>query len=427
MVMKIKLIIALALAIVLLIVIVVPAPADSPSLADTILNPAGGSLEQNPGTAGGSAEAPPVVAQQWYFVMLTDVTGMNAEEGVAAAWGFDYGVKAINETGGVRGVDVRSATRDTASEASKAASEMATVAGGSDVDGNALLVLGPVLAAEYDAAADVFADAHIPAIGYAANEETIRKDAPYAISSAAAPGEAAGKAVTAWISKDAGIQKIAMIYDSSIYSINGNAERVKQVIADAGLTLTVTVETSGDVFDAAGVAEAAFGTGANAFYIDLAGDGNRRVAEQLAHLNGDSVPSLLMGSLAVDFAQFSDVSALTSEKVFFWSEYDPGLDTEKRQAFNAAFTAAIGSNHYYNIAVNYCQAARFAAQAIEELGLTGDPARLSEEREKLAIYLHDCAQVRTPLGNFATENGYKLVEPALYSIKDGKFVQVIEG
>jgi ABC-type branched-subunit amino acid transport system substrate-binding protein len=425
---KIKLMVVLALAVVLVIIVLVPGPADSGSLTDVILGGSNGSSAQDPGSAGGASadtEAPPVATQEWYFVMLTDVTGMSAEEGVAAAWGFDYGVKALNASGGVRGIDVRSATRDTASEPGKAASEMTAVAEGLGVDAGALLVLGPVLSAEYDAAAAVFTEAHIPAIGYAENKETLRNGAPYAVSSAAASGEAAGKAVSAWIAQNPAIQKIAMVYDSSIYSINGNAERVKQVIAEAGLTLSVTVETSGDAFDAAGVAEAAFGTGADAYYLDLAGEGNRRVAEQLTHLNGDSAPELLMGSLAVDFSLLSDVPALASEKVFFWSEYDPAVDGERRQAFNTAFEAAIGSNHYYNIAVNYCQAARFAAQAIEELGLTGDPALLAEEREKLAAYLHDCEQIRTPLGNYATKDGYKLTEPVLYQIKDGKFVKVL--
>jgi ABC-type branched-subunit amino acid transport system substrate-binding protein len=416
---KIKIIIALVLVLILLIMLAVPDPQHD------------GLLGNDDGGFGGSAQgvqspedASPVAVREWYFVMLTDVTGMSAEEGVAAAWGFDYGVKAINESGGVRGISVRSATRDTASVASNAASEMTAVAEGHGVDGGALLVLGPVLSDEYDAAAPIFTEAHIPAIGYATDAEALQYYAPYAVSSAAASGEAAGNAVSAWIAGDSGIRKIAMVYDSSIYSINGNAEHVKNVIAEAGLELAGTVETGGDSFDAAGVAETVFGFDADAYYIDLSGDGNKRVAEQLAHLNGDSAPKLLIGSLNVDLSQFLDIAEMSSDKVSFWSEYDPIADGERIQEFNAAFASAIGSNHYYNIAVNYCQAARFAQQAIEELGLTGDPAHLTEERDKLAVYLRDCSLVRTPLGDYETIAGRKITHFRIYQIKDGTFVDV---
>ncbi|MDR0875196.1 MAG: ABC transporter substrate-binding protein [Clostridiales Family XIII bacterium] len=418
---KTKIIIALVLVLILLIIIAVPGEQSDGLLGN---GNAGGGSGDSAQSVQPPGDAPPVAVREWYFVMLTDVTGMSAEEGVAAAWGFDYGVKAINESGGVRGISVRSATRDTASVAVNAAAEMTAVAEGLGVDGGALLVLGPVLSDEYDAAAQIFTEAHIPAIGHAVGDATLQNYAPYAISSAAEPGGAAGKAVAAWIAGDPGIQKIAMIYNSSIYSINGNAERVKEVIAGEGLSLVGTVETGGDTFDAAGVAETAMGFDADAYYIDLGGDGNRRVAEQLAHLNGDSAPRLIMGSLNVDLSQFLDIAVLSSDKVFFWSEYDPVADGEKRQAFDTAFAAAIGSNHYYNIAVNYCQAARFAQQAIEELGLTGDPEHLTEERDKLAAYLRDCSLVRTPLGDYETSAGRKIAQSRLYRMKDGAFVSV---
>ncbi|GHU68400.1 hypothetical protein AGMMS49983_21000 [Clostridia bacterium] len=414
--MKIKLIIVFALTAVLLILLAVPGSADRVSQGDSGLNLGSGSQ-----TSKDIAEPLPVATREWYFELLTDVTGANEGAGDAAAWGFDYGVKAINETGGVRGVSVRWAVRDTASDQAKAASEMTTVV--ESTDPKVLLVFGPIEPFEYKAAAPAFSSAHIPAIGNA-DGDTLQNFAGYAISIAAAPGETAGKAVSSWISHDSSIQKVALIYDSSVGSLRDNAERAKAVITEAGLSVAVTVEASGDTFDAAGVAGAAYGTDADAYYIDLTGDGNKRVVEQLVYMNGDVAPSVLMGSLDASVVQLPEIAALNSEKVYIWSEFDPEADAEKRLLFDTAFDAAIGNGRYYNIAADYCQAASFVCQAVEELGLTGDPARAAEERDQLSAYMRDCAQVSTPLGVYSTSGGAKIATSRLFQIKDGKFVNI---
>jgi ABC-type branched-subunit amino acid transport system substrate-binding protein len=420
---KVKLIILLVLAIVLVGMILVPDP-DGSTLAGSGFGASGSSSAADAQTPGAAADAPPVAASEWYFVLLTDVTGANAEAGVAAAWGLDYGVKAVNEAGGARGVDIRSAVRDTASDAGKAVSELTVVAENTDKDTAALLIFGPVLSDEYAAAAPSFAEARLPAIGSASGPETLQSFAPYAVSGETVPGEAAGRAVSAWLTQNTDFQKIALIYDSSVDSLRANIEQAKSAVTTAGRAVTVMVETSGGTFDAAGVANAAFGTGADAYYIDLPGDGNKRIAEQLIHLNKDVAPGLLLGSYHADLTQMSEVEALSAAKVYIWSEFDPTADAERRQLFDQAFDKAIGNSRYYDLAVDYCQAARFAAQGIEALGLTGDPERLSEERDQLAAYLRDCGSVSTPLGNYSMSGGRKVTQPDIYQLKDGKFVKV---
>ena len=419
MLIKTKLKLVLVLVVALIVIILFPTPNDEGANSDGAISVGSGNLELNENL---NATGLPVATTEWDFVLLTDLTGPNSDAGVAAAWGFDYGIKSVNENGGPRGVAVRSAIRDTASVPERAAAEMAIVVTVSSTTPEALLVFGPVVPQQYDAAAESFMTAKVPVVGNMSGKDSLNKFAPYAVSGDSEPGIAAGNAVAAWLeNNNESINKVALIYDSSIDVLQENADSAKKAISTAGLEAASTVAVNGDDFDAKEVAAKAYNTGANAYYLDLPGDGNIRVFEQLILMTAGTDPRMLLGNYNMDVSALLSMNIINSDMLTVWSDFDLAANLEGRLAFKDAFDSAIGNNSYYSLSADYCQAAQFAMQAIEQLELTGDPSRIVEERELMTNYLRNCNLVLSPLGSYWTIDGEKIMRPLLYNIKNGKF------
>ena len=419
MLIKTKLKLVLVLVVALVIILLFPTPNDEGTSSDGSLSVGSGDLELNENL---NATGLPVATTEWDFVLLTDLTGPNSDAGVAAAWGFDYGIKSVNENGGPRGVAVRSAIRDTASVPERAAAEMSIVVTLSATTPEALLVFGPVVPQQYDAAAESFMTAKVPVVGNMSGKDSLSKFAPYAVSGDFEPGIAAEKAMSSWLEYNNGsITKIAMIYDSSIEALQENADSAQKAISSAGLGVPAMVSVSGDDFDPKEIAAKAYNHGVDAYYLDLPGDGNIRVFEQLVQMTAGTDPRMLLGTYNMDASALLSMNIINSEMLTVWSEYDLEANMAGRLAFKDAFDTAIGNDSYYSLSADYCQAAQFAMQAIEQLELTGDPSRIVEERELMTTYLRNCNLVLSPLGSYWTINGEKIMQPLLYNIKNGKY------
>ena len=355
------------------------------------------------------------IVTEWALPIIISITGPDSEAGLAAAWGFDYGVKAVNELGGIRGQPAKITIRDAASTNLGVSSEIEYAAA------DALIALGPADEGLYRAGEETFFSAGMPVVGAATDKSNRESYHPFAISCISVPGSEAVSAVEAWMLVERFTQ-VCMMY-LPIYGERTGMAEAAFLGSGRGITITEKIEITGERFDAATVAENAFESGADAFYIDAGGEDALRIVRQLRALAGENAAKLkiLLGPQAADkeLIESDEEGELVGVRV--WAVLDPTKDTERRKLFNEAYEKNLDNPLYYNIAVDYYQSALMLRQAIDTLGLTGRPDALAKEREVLAAYLYDSDLITTDQGDFYIVSGSKQTASKLYRVSDKGF------
>ena len=371
-----------------------------------------GTLPVSGPQTGSDNQEPPSI-DGWVLPIVVAITGNSSEEGRSAAWGFDYGVKAVNEQGGIRGIPVTITIKDVASDNSKVSSEIEVAAD------NALIVVGPPTEALFRAGERISFNAGMPAVGAATDNSNREACQPFAISCISDSGSAAESAAEAWMKAEK-FTNVCAFYSSSTKE---RVEYFEEAISAGGKQLVEKIELGTEELDAAAVAKKAIDSGADAFYIDTNKEDTLSIVKELKSLTSGNMNGvkILCGPLAAtqDLLESDEEKVMVGVRI--WSSVDPSKDAEKRKAFNEAFDKNVGDSNQYNIAVDYYQAALMLKQAIDTLGLTGAPDKLAEEREILANYLYNSGTVTTILGDFVVESGNKHMVSQLYRITDKGF------
>jgi len=350
---------------------------------------------------------------EWVLPIVVSITGAESDAGIAAAWGFDYGVKVVNEQGGIRGLPVRITIRDAGSSDTAVTSEIGSAAA------DALIVLGPPTESLYKAGEQAFYSAGMPAVGAATDTDRREIYRPFAISCITAPGSDAVSAIETWV-RAGRFSSVCIFYNASQADRTASAEATMRA---SGIEIAELIELSGESFDAASPADKAINSGAEAFYFDLNKEDTLRIIKQMRYLAGDEAQDLkiLCGPQLADKDLIGSEEAVDLIGARVWAMFDPNKDSEKRRVFEEAYSKNIGDTAYFSIAVDYYQSALMLKQAIDTLGLTGAPGALANEREKLADYLYNTGLITTDQGDFIIESGSKQTAVKLYTITDKDF------
>jgi branched-chain amino acid transport system substrate-binding protein len=104
---------------------------------------------------------------------------------------------------------------------------------------------------------------------------------------------------------------------------------------------------------------------------------------------------------------------------------DPGLDTPRWQAFREAFKADHEGMEPFSLSPNYYDAVYMIKEAIENTGVTGDPAKLKEERILIRDYCNNVQNFQGLFFDWSNKDGVPLDKPLfLFQIEDGQKVLV---
>ena len=382
--------------------------------------PAVDNIVPGPDLSGGAEVAedenlPPPLVEVWDLPLVASVTGSDSATGLAAAWGFDQGIKAINEMGGIRGLPVAITLRDTASSVAEVTTEieMLTL--------DSLVIMGPPVESAFKAGVPVFYDVGLPAVGAATDEKNRDAHSPYAVSCITDPRITAESVVAAWLQTET-FTKVCIIC-APISS--ERVDVIEEELVNAGIEIE-RIEVGNEAFDAATIADKAFSSAADAYYFDTTGEDIFRIVTQLRFIAGDGAGNLtiLCGPLAadkelLDSAEGSNVYDVYGVRV--WTTIDPGKDVEKRKAFNETFEKSVGGLEYHSLAVDYFQAAIMLKQGIETLALTREPGAIKDERLSLANWLFNSESIHTEFGDFFVAEGGKALETKFYTITEKGF------
>ena len=379
----------------------VPAVSNTPGLGNANGSTAPGEGDEN---------QPTPAVFEWELPIVVSVTGMDSDTGLTAAWGFDYGIKAVNEAGGIRGLPVRITLRDAGSSNTEIISEIETLAA------NSLVIMGPPTEAAYKTGGQAFFNAGMPAIGAATDISSRSTFQPFAISCISDPLNTADSVAATWVRLEQ-FTTACIIY-SPTYS--ERIDNIEDALIFVGKEIVEKIEIGNDIFDAASIAERAFDSEADVFYIDINGEDTLRIITQLRHIAGENADKLriLCGPSAADKELIESAKEGDMYGVRVWTTIDPLKDVEKRKAFDEAFDKSIGEPAYRSLAVDYYQSAIMIKQAIETLGIASEPGALYEERAILAHWLYDSELIHTDHGDFINLDGGKNIEAKFFRITE---------
>lgn len=410
---KFSRILALALSLVMVLGILTACSNDAGSSSA----PASGSTSTAGSASTPAAGGGDVAVDEWDFTMLSVMTGPVSFAGTVAAWGYEYCAELINADGGIRGVPIKTTVRDTAFDTAQAVSEMSAV-----VD-NALVVFGPMDAPGADAAGQVASDAKVPVV-MAATTETVReKYAPYTSSYMTDSEKGAADAAVMWAEANPDIKKVVMFYIPSDNASNSEYELSKAALAEVDVEIVGTVEVETGQLDLGPAVVQALGYEADGYYVCLRTEEFVRAVSELRNRGVDDGSKILGGFSAISDNLF-DLADGVLEDVYIWNKIDPNYDSPEWKAFVEAFEADNGTKPTNNTGANFFEALMLVKTAIEELELTGDPAKLQEERDALAEWLYNTDEYDFIQGPFKIVNGEKVAAPHFFQIKGDEYVRV---
>jgi len=370
-----------------------------------------------PGTSGNedeeNANKPVPLVHEWELPIVVSITGTDSATGLAAVWGFDYGIKTVNEMGGIRGLPVRITVRDATSSTTEVTSEIEMLTKDS------LVIMGPPTEAAFKAGEQVFFAARMPAIGAATDANNRQAYQPFAISCITDPNKTVESVVATWVRVER-FTTVCILYSPS------NSERVESLetaLSYIGKEIVEKIEIGNEAFDAAGIADRAYALGADAFYIDMNGEDTLRLVTQLRFIAGENVDTLkiLCGPLAADKELIDSAKEGDMYGVRVWTTLDPSKDIEKRKAFHEAFEKNVGDPELLGLAIDYYQSAIMLKQAFETLAIIGGQEALVNERETLANWLYNSEIINTDQGDFFVLDGGKIMEAKLFRITERGF------
>ena len=387
--------------------------SDKPDTAAPPPSNSGGGTNTAPAESGTGGENE-VAVGKWEVPMLSVLTGPVAFAGVPAGWGAEYAAKVINEEGGVRGVPLEITVRDTAFDPAKAVSEISGF-----VD-NALVVLGPMDGPGFDAAGQVAFDAKVPIIGAATTTVVRDKYQPYGSSYMTDSDKGAMDAVTKWLGLNPDFKKAVIFYIPSDNANTSEYELVKDTMIAAGVEVVGAVEIETGELDLGPAATKALGFGADAYFVNLRTEEFSRAVIELRNRGVDE-GRRIMGSFSAVSSNLFDLGGDALQGVYIWNKINPNSTDSGWLEFVAAFEAENGSKPENNTGANFYEAVFLLKNAIEDLELTGAPAKLHEERDKLSAYLFNTPVQTSIQGSYQISNGEKVAQPFLFQMVDNTY------
>jgi branched-chain amino acid transport system substrate-binding protein len=367
-------------------------------------------------TAASTAE--PVAVTEWEIPMLSVLTGPVAFAGTPALWGAQYAAKMINDAGGIRGVPVKVTGADTAFDPAKAATEMTSAAEKS------LIVFGPMDAPGAEAVVPIITEAKVPCIGAFTTPMVREASLPWGVAymSDAEPQDAL--AVAKWLGLNPDFKKLVVFYDPSDPS---NTEEMRGTVAAAeaaGATLVGTIEIKSGQLDLGTPAIKALSYKADGYLCLLRMEEFAKLAIEFKN-RGMTEGKRLYAPFAVFGSELLNLAQGSLEGAYIWNKMDvasqaPGW-LKLREAYKADYS---GQEVSIITVLAYYDMMMAVKQIYEEQGITGDPAKLAEERQMIADAFADGAIYEGLQFQWHWENGELKSGAFLFQVQGDKFVMV---
>ncbi|MBN1458997.1 MAG: ABC transporter substrate-binding protein [Armatimonadetes bacterium] len=355
-----------------------------------------------------------VVVDEWTIPVCLGLTGMFAGQAASAQWVVEQAAAAINEAGGIAGKPVALDFYDSAFDSAKAAAAMAQV-----IDSGALVTIGPWFEPEAAGAMPLAQRAGILEIAQG-GEDTAMQYVPWNIW-LNFQREDLSHVMDMWHEAVPDMQSCCAIGIGSMASCVSMMEIMLDELATKGVTKQELVDVPMDTVDFATPVAKAMSTGADSFIVMFLSDGGAKIITELVKRGVDPekifVTDGMVDSAFLELSTGYNEGCYSNESLTY-----PYTDTWAQ--LNADYSASHEGNLINVRWYEFYDALYLIKAAIEDLGLTGDPAKLDEERAAMKDYCGNVDEIVGAKHTYSIVDCFARVPMYLFQIHDNEFTYV---
>ncbi len=362
-------------------------------------------------TAVAEEKTPEVVVDEWEIPFLNCLTGPIASIGEYLQWGAEFAAEQINAAGGISGKPVTIVRVDTGMSPEKGTVEM------SKLVEDALVVMGPVPEPVIMAAVPIAADEGLYSFTATTSYEYAAEYFPWAVSWFSPTDEKLPPIVTAWAEKVEAKNVVQFVENYGAWP--GMAAAHVLGLENAGCTVLEDVEVPQDAVSFGPLIVKALAQDPDAIVFACNAEKVAKIIIELKNRGWEDMNKLLVFSSADDAALYT-TGGSKIDGVMIYNYNDPNLDTARWNEFRQGFKDDHEGMEPFSLSPNYYDAVYMIKRAIEETGITGDPAKLAEERIKIRDYCNDIKNFKGLQFDWSNKGGYPADKPLfLFEIKGG--------
>lgn len=318
---------------------------------------------------------------EWKIPFLIFLSGPLAGDGAMHKWLTNKVVEEINSSGGIAGKPLVIDYYDTAMDPPKAASCMAKI-----IDLHALCLIGPMNDNECKASMPLASREGIYAFSGTASDDLWRQFKPWVLNTSSSVEEEKEYQMPMWVRNVPTVKSIVGIIEPMYPFINTVWEANKSKAEEIGIKTCGKIEVPSGMLDYSTIAVRAIESGANAFHVSCSEEVAAKVVRELIDRNVNPNHIYLwassMGATFLKQSQgyndglYTNVSPFYTENPKYREYLDLYMETHDGEPLKFM--------SHYNAELLY-----LLKEAIETQGITGDPAKLKEERIKIRDFANN--------------------------------------
>ena len=317
--------------------------------------------------------------EEWELPVLLPLTGPIAGYGLMAQWSAEYAAEQINAAGGIRGAPVKLTYYDCPMDPG-----VAVISATEAIAKDPLYIIGPLdpismgamvhLAVEEGVCltGEVFADVQAQYAPWVTLERT-----------AIWPTTVAG--IGEWVKLNPEIETIVLFMIPGL--TDEPASGVAPAVAEFGLTLLETIEVEAGQLDLSAAATRALALNPDGFMSQLHADTHARLCKEL-YERGMTEGWRIAGGGQNNGPDLYIIGEGYIEDTYIWDTGDTGSNDPDWLAYVDAYEAAHdGAPPLTWANWGFYEAVYAFKAAVERMNITGDPAKLAEERLAIRDFL----------------------------------------
>ena len=319
-----------------------------------------------------------VQVSEWNIPFLNSITGPIASIGEYMSWSAYRAADEINAAGGVRGKPIKIEVIDTGVSKDKAMEEMAKL-----VD-SALVVMGPVPEACIMAAVPIAVKAGLFSLVSSTSYEYAVEYFPWTLSWYPITEEKLPPITAAWAKLHPDMKTVVQFVENwAAWPPMAEAHAVG--LESAGVKMLSQVDVPTDAIMFGPLVLKALAQKPDGIVLTCNSEKAAKIIIELVNKGWKDMAKILVFSSADDTALYT-TGGDSIEGISIYNYIDLNLDDPRWQAFREAYKKDHDGIEPASLSTNYYDTVYMISEAIENTGITGDPAKLAEERVKIRDY-----------------------------------------
>jgi len=374
-----------------------------------------------PGCAKPAPPTPPPagpqapVVSEWNIPFIAPLTGPAAVWGMEAAWAAEAAVDQVNKTGGIRGVPIKLTKYDASFDPAKAVTVMVQVLGTKP-----LVIHGPMMQETTEPTGDLAVKEGVPFIGSLASPELRQRFEPWGCSLYNDFISACGRAVVEWLKLNPDIKSLVLFYSPEMAAHVSEVKAIEEVLKGSEVKILGEVEVPMSEIDMSSEAIKAISLKPDGYFSVLDADHEAKLSRELYERGVTEGRRIHHGYASVGPSLFEQGKGFLEDTyIFEWSNVD--YESAEWQALVEAYKATHSGALPYGSLIQWHYNTIYAIKAaFEALEITGDPAKLSEERIKIRDFLWNAKDIPGVQGKWSYTKGEKLSPMYTFQIRNNK-------